>query len=155
MRPEPLCGFGERKAEVMAFHAQLGDVGLPCRHITTRLPPVPTHQDFQMWRDVGSDGPSPSTPPRPLAPPRRASQPIISDERLPPSTRQASARPLRHPGADTTGESRGNRGAQAVMGSCPGASCGRQAQGSNRKEGPAHGCRSRPPEDSRPARALQ
>ena len=59
LRPEPLCGFGERKAQVMAFHAQLGDVGLPCHHITTRLPPVPTHQDFQMWRDVGSDGPPP------------------------------------------------------------------------------------------------
>ena len=27
LRPEPLCGFGERRAEVMAFHAQLAAVG--------------------------------------------------------------------------------------------------------------------------------
>jgi len=26
LRPEPLCGFDERRAEVMAFHAQFGEV---------------------------------------------------------------------------------------------------------------------------------
>ena len=39
--------LGERRVEVMAFHAQLGDVGQPCHHITTWLLPDLLHH--QTW----------------------------------------------------------------------------------------------------------
>ena len=62
---------------------------------------------------------------------------INQDRRTPPpSTREATARPFRHPGADTTGETRGNRGAWLAMGHSPGPVLEGKTHAINERKGP-------------------